>query len=233
MSYNKWKSTSVYGIFNNHDLTDASMNIITPCEATFDGQLTANTITSTTDINAVDGNFSNAVGIGNHLSVNSVSVNLSVEANEMNANTQISCNGHITGNTLGASTTIQGGDLHILGNADIDVDLNCYGNFNFIDMSGNTINNEVLNCNTSQETCTSSFSGTMIYTQPFRGNSYKKVIIYCNALIGSSSTTFNVAFTYTPIVTSGNSSLISALTTTGVTVTTSTSTSTFIILEGF
>jgi len=210
MSYNKWKSTSVYGIFNNHDLTDASMNIITPCEANFDGQLTANSINSTTDIYTSE-----------------------LYANEITADTQISCNGNITGNTLGASTTIQGGDLHILGNADIDVDLNCYGNFNFIDMSGNTINNEVLNCNTSQETCTSSFSGTMIYTQPCRGSSYKKVIIYCNALIGSSSSAFDVAFTYTPIVTSGNSSLISALTTTGVTVTTSTSTSTFIILEGF
>ena len=194
MSFNKWKSTNVYGIFNNKDLTDASLNVITPCEATFDGPLTAENIY----------------------------VNSLIDANELNAVVGISCDGYITGNTLQASTTIQGGSLHILGSADIDSDLTCV-----------EINADILKMDTPTSTINSSFSGQIIVSQPFRGVSYKKVVIWCNNSIGASSYTFPTAFTYLPRNTTNNDTLVTALSTTALTITTAVSTSQVIILEGF
>ena len=194
MSFNKWRSTNVYGIFNNKDLTDASLNVITPCEATFDGPLNAENIY----------------------------VNSLIDANELNAVLGISCDGYITANTIQSSTTIQGGSLHILGSAEFDGDLTCV-----------EINADVLNIETPTSTISSSFSGEIIASQPFRGGAYKKIVIWCNNSIGTSSYTFPTAFNYLPRNTTNNSSLVTSLSTTAVTITTSKSTSQFIILEGF
>lgn len=118
------------------------------------------------------------------------------------------------------------------------------GNWNF--SSGNIIaagfitTPSWINLTTAQNTVSGSVGGTMVSTQPFQGASYKKVMLYCNALSGTASYTFSTAFTNVPvqITSSGNTPstvTISSISTSSVTLTgTGSSTSTgWIILEGF
>jgi hypothetical protein len=80
-------------------------------------------------------------------------------------------------------------------------------------------------------------SGNAVFSEPFQGSSYKKAIIYCNALVGATATyTFPAAFTNTPQVVPTASgpaaSVVSTLTTTGCVVTGTTTTGP-IIIEGY
>lgn len=181
MSYNKWKSTNIYGIFNNKNLTDASGNLIETCNAVFDGN--------------------------------------------------VQCDGDITGNVINV-TNVNCDDINCY---DIEATniINCNELTTNIFICNGDIGSDYLNLYSSQTTVTSSFSGSIVCSQPFKGPAYKKVIIYCDTIIGSASYTYPTAFVNSPVITSGNSGLVSALSATSVTVTTTTSISTFIILEGF
>ena len=78
-----------------------------------------------------------------------------------------------------------------------------------------------VNTAATQTTVNCSTSGSVVFSEPFSGTSYKELMLYSNACIGTASYTYPIAFTNTPTlgVTGGGLVLTTSLTTTAITVT--------------
>lgn len=89
-----------------------------------------------------------------------------------------------------------------------------------------------VNISATQTTVSCSTSGTAVFSEPYAGSTYKKVMIYENACNGTASYTFPTAFTNTPVAGMTLSATLTSISTTAVTVTGTTSTG-FASLEGY
>lgn len=96
-----------------------------------------------------------------------------------------------------------------------------------------------LNTNASQTTLNGTTAGTVVWSQPAQGSSFKKFIAifsgYENNTAVNQTITFTVPFVNTPIITGNNTTLTITATTTTLTITAPNSVTTFsgtVIVEG-
>lgn len=100
--------------------------------------------------------------------------------------------------------------------------------------------NSSINFAIAQTTLTGTTAGSAIWSMPFQGASYKKVIIYFSAYENDTTTaqsiTYPTAFVHTPIVSSNGSGLSFTSTISVLTITAPDATTTytgFVIIEGY
>jgi hypothetical protein len=108
-----------------------------------------------------------------------------------------------------------------------------YSNVFDIDSNGNTTVASIQN--TAPQTTLTGSAGTAVCSQPERGSSYKKVIVYLNGYTdtGTQTYTFPVAFVHTPYVYGISTGVAGASATTTTVTFTVTAQTGFVFLEGY
>ena len=100
--------------------------------------------------------------------------------------------------------------------------------------SFSTVSDSLL-LSTHQYTINGSVSGTVVWSMPFQGSSYKKAVVYFNAM-NDAGCTFNypTAFAHTPIIYGSSScTAVSSTNTTTLTITATAGVTGFLFIEGF
>ncbi len=153
----------------------------------------------------------------------------------------IALGGYYNGMAVQGSSTGTGTPIFAVLNSSSsnNVDLIAYDN-GLIKTQNNTLDNgsgsmtvaQAVNSSATQTTVNCSTSGSVVFSEPFAGSSYKKVVIYENACVGTASYTYPTAYTETPMISSASLASTISASTTAVTVTGSTSTG-FAFLEGY
>ncbi len=124
---------------------------------------------------------------------------------------------------IGTGLTVQTSslDLNLVGSGG--------GNHVVIDATGGG----TVKLKTDQTTVNCSTSGSVVFSQPFGGTGYKKIMIYLNACNGTASYTYPVAFTHAPQILSQTlAATAGSPSTSAVTITGTTHTG-FVELDGF
>ena len=103
--------------------------------------------------------------------------------------------------------------------------LQVYGNLEIVDAA--------LFNDAPQDPVAGSVSGTATFSQPDQGSSYKKAIVYCDALSGSAAYVFPTVFINPPSVTYADAGLTATWVSVAGFTANGTVTSGYIILEGF
>lgn len=85
----------------------------------------------------------------------------------------------------------------------------------------------------AQTTANCSTSGTVVFSQPFIGASFKQVEIYAAACLGTASYTYPTAFTNTPQVLSQSLAAVATSVSTSAVTVTGTTTTGFLKLDGY
>lgn len=186
----------------------------------------------------------NALLVVSDMSSGSTQWDLSGELT-INTDTNINLNSASNGITL----TSNNGDPIVLNSTTGNIQFQSSGGANWsINSDGSasigTSNNGVtvdyiiptkIAINSPQSTVNCSTSGSVVYSQPEQGASYKKVVAYNSACLGTAAYTFPTGFSHTPNVISTNgpaATIVTSLSTSAMTITGATTTG-FIFIEGF
>ncbi len=111
---------------------------------------------------------------------------------------------------------------------------------NTLSVSGAATFSSTINPNASQSTLSGATAGSVVYSEPFTGSSYKKVVLFFNGYENDTTTnqtiTYPTAFSTVAAITFNNTGLTLSTSTTTLTITSPDSTTTYTglaIVEGY